>query len=194
MTAGNIRRCTPAASTASGKRYGNNRCRAVSPMREFLCTAFSILLLLCAGCASQESNTPGTFPSASSNTTATEDIDNASNAYSPPEVQAEGPGEVPLTEEIWLPLAEQYKTDYCFTDLDMPGKLWLVGTDNIIQVLSTGGVVTVTVIRQTAIVRTESMLFEEYAIIEVVDKTNQSISILTAPANADTLHTLLPPK
>ena len=106
----------------------------------------------------------------------------------------EGPGEAPLTEEIWLPLAEQYKTDYCFTALDMPGKLWLVGTDNIIQVLSTGGVVTVTVIRQAAIVRTESILFEEYAIIEVVDKTNQSISILTAPENADTLHTLLPPK
>lgn len=96
------------------------------------------------------------------------------------------------TQEInWRVYAERYDTEYCFLDIYMPEKHWLIGDEYIVQLTSFGEIKDVITIKLTAIVRMEYMVFDEYVSIEAFDRTKQTISIMASPADAEIIIGLL---
>ena len=78
-----------------------------------------------------------------------------------------------------------------FADLYLPAKCWLVGKENIVEIISVGGIDDVTVTEHTAVERVEHLGVDEFTSISVFDKTGQSISIMVSPEDAGKLLDLI---
>ena len=96
------------------------------------------------------------------------------------------------TQEInWQAYADRYGAEYCFLDIYMPEKHWLIGDEYIVQLTSFGKIEDVIAIKLTSIDRAEYSVFDEYVSIEAFDRTKQTISIMVSPADAEVIIGLL---
>ena len=96
------------------------------------------------------------------------------------------------TQEInWRVYADRYGAEYCFLDIYMPEKHWLIGDEYIVQLTSLGEIEDVIAIKLTSIDRTEYLVFDEYVSIEAFDRTKQTLSIMASPVDAEVIIGLL---
>ena len=159
-------------------------------MKFFICSSIIILVLLLSGCTEKEAELP------------IERKPVAEETIAPAEVHTEGYSE-PIKkddkssaaddslEDVLFTYAEKYETEYRFTDLYISAKCWLVGKENIVEIISVGGIDDVTIMEQKAVERVEHLNIGEFTTISVFDKTGQSISIMVSPEDAGKLLDLI---
>lgn len=159
-------------------------------MKFFICSSIIVLVLLLSGCAEKEAELPV------ERKTATEEI------IAPAEVHTEEYSESVMEsdrktttdnnkEDGWLTYAEKYDTEYRFTDLYLPAKCWLIGNENIVEIISLGDIDNVTAINQSSIERVEHSTVMDFSNITVFDKTGKSISIILSQEETDKLLELI---
>ena len=158
-------------------------------MKMLICTSGIILFLLLGGCGEKEYEKQDTQLTVSEETAIpfqTTDVKDTLTQESGEESPTES-----SVENNRLQYAEIYGTEYQFTDVYISGKCWLIGDENIVQIVSIGGYDDITVMQLSEIARVESMPFDGFSSVTVFDKTNQSISIMTSPTDAETVLGLL---
>ncbi len=145
-----------------------------------------ILSLCLCGCAKKEAPLP------------TKEVVTEAETHSPTheaetEPYSEPTEEATQAEEAGklLEYAEKYKTEHIFTDKYVPLKSWLVGSENIVEVISAGGIDSVTVTEHTSVERVGYFNAGEFISVTVYDKAKGSISIMLAPDEANKLLALL---
>ena len=94
-------------------------------------------------------------------------------------------------DDGWLTYAEKYNTEHRFADLYVPAKYWLVGKENIVEIISVGGIDDVTVMEHKTVERVEQLNVDEFTNISVFDKTGKSISIMVSLEDAGKLLDLI---
>jgi len=94
-------------------------------------------------------------------------------------------------EDAWIAYSEKYGTECHFTDLYVPSKCWLVGDENVVELMSLGGIDDATVINRASIERVEHTNITELTTISVFDKTGKSISIMLSSEDAEKLLELI---
>ncbi len=152
----------------------------------------SILLLMFSfgGCAKKEAKLPEEETHMPKETQSiTDDREGESS------VQAEKDDESEVTDEYikeaWLTYAEKYNAEYLFTDFYVTKKCWLIGKENIVDLISIGGIDDVTVIKQTAVERVEHLVLGDFTKISIFDKTGESISIMASADDSDKILELI---
>ena len=145
-----------------------------------------ILSLCLCGCAKKEAPLP------------TKEVVTEAEIHSPTheaetEPYSEPTEEATQAEEAGklLEYAEKYKTEHTFTDKYVPLKSWLVGSESIVEVISAGGIDSVTVTEHTSVERVGYFNAGEFISVTVYDKAKGSISIMLAPDEANKLLALL---
>ena len=98
---------------------------------------------------------------------------------------------IPETDEPSLPdaFAEDARAQYAglydaahiFTDMYMAEKAWLIGDENIVQLVSAAGFNDVTVLTRNSIERIEQAVFFDFAAVSVIDKTGKTLSLTISP-------------
>lgn len=147
--------------------------------RIFLLTT---VFLLFVGCGRPEPPIPTMRPTVSATPLTVEPEASPAPSESPEEGRK---------EDLWLVYAERYGTDHVFTDLYIPEKLWLIGEENIVQLVSFVGNEDIRVFPRTSIERVEHLLLDEFGFVDVYDKTNECISITLTPSDAEAILELL---
>ena len=77
--------------------------------------------------------------------------------------------------------AELYETSHMFTDMYMVEKAWLIGKENIVQLISIAGFNDVSILTRESIERIEQASFSNFASVTIFDKTGDSISLMVYP-------------
>ena len=152
-------------------------------MKSVICSIIIAALLL-GGCAKQETevHTKKTeVPAVMQTTEEIEDVKEIEQSY----VSDKN------NEDEWIAYSEKYGTECRFTDLYVPDKCWLVGDENIVEIISVGGIDDVTVTEHTAIERVEHSTVMDFSNITVFDKTGKSISIILSQEETDKLLELI---
>ncbi len=145
-----------------------------------------ILSLCLCGCAKKEAPLP------------TKEVVTEAETHSPTHEAETEPYSEPTEEKTQaeeasklLEYAEKYKTEHTFTDKYVPLKSWLVGSESIVEVISAGGIDSVTVTEHTSVERVGYFNAGEFISVTVYDKAKGSISIMLAPDEANKLLALL---
>ena len=145
-----------------------------------------ILSLCLCGCAKKEAPLP------------TKEVVTEAEIHSPTHEAETEPYSEPTEEATQadeagklLEYAEKYKTEHTFTDKYVPLKSWLVGSESIVEVISAGGIDSVTVTEHTSVERVGYFNAGEFISVTVYDKAKGSISIMLAPDEANKLLALL---
>jgi hypothetical protein len=94
-------------------------------------------------------------------------------------------------KDAWLTYAEKYETEHLFEDLYIPEKCWLIGNENIVEIISLGDIDNVTAINQSSVERVEHSNVMNFSNITVFDKTGKSISIMVSPEEFEMLMKLV---
>ena len=155
-------------------------------MKLFIYSSLIIVALLFGGCAGQESELHTKEKSVpdeaivSTEVQTKEEIEPVKENYQSIAIDDS-------KDDGWLKYAEKYNTEHRFADLYMPAKCWLIGNENIVEIISLGGIDDVTVIDHAAIERVEHTNIGEFTTISVFDKTGKSISIMVSLADAEKL-------
>ena len=139
--------------------------------------------------------------------TATEDISNSSPypVLSPAledtdlnttydEIDSECVDETPKNsfyEEARAEFSKLYDTSHVFVDMYMSEKAWLIGEQNIVQIISFTDFNDATVLARDNIERIEHSSFGNAASITVFDKTGQTLSLMVSPDELFTISELL---
>lgn len=89
------------------------------------------------------------------------------------------------------PYMEQYGAQHCFEDVFFPEKCWLICEETIVQLISFEGFDDVTVIDRASVERVQSLSLGNCVSIEAFDRTNQTVSIMVSPQEADTMLVIL---
>ena len=116
-------------------------------MKSVICSIIIAALLL-GGCAKQETevHTKKTeVPAVMQTTEEIEDVKEIEQSY----VSDKN------NEDEWIAYSEKYGTECRFTDLYVPAKCWLVGDENMVELMSLGGIDDATVINRASIERVE---------------------------------------
>ena len=146
--------------------------------------------LLLGGCAEQEAELPVERKPVTEETAALAEVH--TEEYSEPAMESDrNTATDDSTDDVWLTCAERYGAEHRFADLYLPAKCWLVGKENIVEIISVGGIDDVTVTEHTAVERVEHLGVDEFTSISVFDKTGQSISIMLLPKDAENLLRLI---
>lgn len=93
--------------------------------------------------------------------------------------------------EVFDTYAQKYEAENRFEDLYIPAKCWLLGDENIVEVISLGNVDNVTVIKQSSVERVEHSTVMNFCNATVFDKTGKSISIMLSQEETDKLLELI---
>ena len=151
---------------------------------------FLILSLCLCGCAKKEAPLPTkevvteVETHSPTHEAETEPYSEPTESITEEKTQAEEAGKL-------LEYAEKYKTEHIFTDKYVPLKSWLVGSESIVEVISAGGIDSVTVTEHTSVERVGYFNAGEFISVTVYDKAKGSISIMLAPDEANKLLALL---
>ena len=152
-------------------------------MKSVICSIIIAVLLL-GGCAKRETevHTKKTeVPAVMQTTEEIEDVKEIEQSY----VSDKN------NEDEWIAYSEKYGTECRFTDLYVPAKCWLVGDENVVELMSLGGIDDATVINRASIERVEHTNIAELTTISVFDKTGKSISIMLSSEDAEKLLELI---
>ena len=159
-------------------------------MKIFIYTSIIVLVLLLGGCTEKEAELSGERKPVTEETIAPAEVH--TEEYSEPVMESDRKTTTDNNKEDgWLTYAEKYETEYCFTDLYISAKCWLVGKENIVEIISVGGIDDVTIMEHKAVERVEHLNIGEFTTISVFDKTGQSISIMVSPEDAGKLLDLI---
>ena len=141
--------------------------------------------LLLGGCAAGEDREPAQSASGFASIPAgpEEEAGSAGETDDPPVSEA--------PEPVWKPYAEKYGAEYGFTDIYLPERVWLIGEENIVQLLLFDGAETVTVIRRSALERVESLALSTEVTLRAYDKTMNYILIMVTAEDAEAILALL---
>ena len=80
-------------------------------------------------------------------------------------------------EDARKQLSELYNTSQVFEDLYMVEKVWLIGKENVVQLISFGDYDDICVLSRDNIEKIKISSFSDFAKMTVYDKTGQSISL-----------------
>lgn len=152
-------------------------------MKSVICSIIIAVLLL-GGCAKRETevHTKKTeVPAVMQTTEEIEDVKEIEQSY----VSDKN------NEDAWIAYSEKYGTEFRFTDLYVPSKCWLVGDENMVELMSLGGIDDATVINRASIERVEHSTVMDFSNITVFDKTGKSISIMVSPEEFEMLMKLV---
>ena len=152
-------------------------------MKSVIC-GIIIAILLFGGCAKQETEVHTEKTKAPAVMQTTEEIE-AVKENEESSVSDENKADALIT------YAEKYGTECRFTDLYVPAKCWLVGDENVVELMSLGGIDDATVINRASIERVEHTNIVEFTTISVFDKTGKSISIMLSSKDAEKLLDLI---
>ena len=86
-----------------------------------------------------------------------------------------------FSEEARAEFSKLYDTSHLFVDMYMAEKAWLVGEQNIVQLISFADFNDATVLARDNIERIEQSSFGDIASITVFDKTGQTVSLMVSP-------------
>ena len=84
-------------------------------------------------------------------------------------------------EEARAEFSKLYDTSHVFVDMYMSEKAWLIGEQNIVQIISFSDFNDATVLARDNIERIEHSSFGNAASITVFDKTGQILSLMVSP-------------
>ena len=159
-------------------------------MKLFICSSIIVLVLLLSGCAEKEAELSDKRKTVTEETVASAEVYTVEYSET---VKKDDPSTATKDsiEDAWIAYAEKYNTEHRFADLYLPAKCWLVGKENIVEIISVGGIDDVTVTEHTAAERVEHTKIGEFTTISVFDKTGQSISIMVSPEDAGKLLDLI---
>lgn len=150
-------------------------------MKRIICCVV-ILTLLLAGCTTQKTTLHKEHNKKSAPTvTQVDESANSKALTSQPLETKEN------KTEVFDTYAQKYEAEKRFEDLYIPAKCWLLGDENIVEVISLGNVDNVTVIKQSSVERVEHSTVMNFSNITVFDKTGQSISIMVSPEDSEKL-------
>lgn len=155
-------------------------------MKIFIYTSIIVLVLLLGGCAEKEAELPVERKPVTEETIAPAEVH--TEEYSEPVMESDRKTTTDNNKEDgWLTYAEKYDTEYRFTDLYLPAKCWLIGNENIVEIISLGDIDNVTVITQSSVERVEHSTVMNFCNVTVFDKTGKSISIMLLSEDAEKL-------
>ena len=155
-------------------------------MKIFICSSIIVLVLLLGGCTGEKPESHIEEKSATQETVVATEVQTVEDVEPVKESDRKTTTDN-NKEDGWLTYAEKYDTEYRFTDLYLPAKCWLVGKENIVEIISVGGIDDVTVTEHTAVERVEHSTVMNYCNVTVFDKTGQSISIIVSPEDSEKL-------
>ena len=84
-------------------------------------------------------------------------------------------------EEARAEFSKLYDTSHVFVDMYMSEKAWLIGEQNIVQIISFTDFNDATVLARDNVERIEQSSFGDVASITVFDKTGQILSLMVSP-------------
>ena len=87
--------------------------------------------------------------------------------------------------------AELYGSSHVFADMYMDEKSWLIGEDDIVQLISFAEFNDVTVLARGSVERIEQASFDSFATITIFDKTGHTISLFVLPKDLSSIVELL---
>ena len=84
-------------------------------------------------------------------------------------------------EEARAEFSKLYDTSHVFVDMYMSEKAWLIGEQNIVQIISFTDFNDATVLARDNVERIEQSSFGDVASITIFDKTGQTLSLMVSP-------------
>ena len=99
-------------------------------MKSVICSIIIAVLLL-GGCAKRETEVHTKKTEVPAVMQTTEEIE---------DVKEIEQSSVSNNEDAWIAYSEKYDTECRFTDLYVPSKCWLVGDENVVELMSLGGI------------------------------------------------------
>jgi len=150
----------------------------------------TILIFFLTGCSTPKASLPDERPEEYANTQ-TLTVTRVDEFTDSSETKTQATENKEDEKDVWLTYAEKYETEHHFSDLYIPAKCWLVGKENIVEIISVGGIDDVTIMEHKAVERVEHLNIGEFTTISVFDKTGQSISIILSQEETDKLLELI---
>lgn len=154
-------------------------------MKRVICCVV-ILALLLAGCTTQTTTLPKEHNKKPVPTVT--HVDEPANSKVPTSQPLETKENI---TEVFDTYARTYEAEKRFEDLYIPAKCWLLGDENIVEVISLDNVDNVTVITQSSVERVEHSTIMNFCNVTVFDKTGKSISIMVSPEEFEMLMKLV---
>lgn len=152
-------------------------------MKSFICILTVILVFTTTGCTDKEYNERKPLHKQA---TASQNFETKQNTDNSPKTSTDG-----KKENKWNTYAEKYEADSFFEDAYIPMKCWLIGKENIVEVISLEDIDSVTVIEKSAVERIEHQSIGEFTNVSIYDKTGKNISIILAKDSFESLQNLL---
>ena len=159
-------------------------------MKIFIYGSIIMLTLLLGGCAGQESELHNKEKSVSDEAIVSTEVQTKEDSESVKE-NDQSTATDNSKDDGWLTYVERYDAEYRFADLYLPEKCWLVGKENIVELVSVQGMDKVVVMSQTAVERVEHTNIGDFTIVSLFDKTGQSISIMVSTEDGEKLPGLI---
>lgn len=159
-------------------------------MRIFQIALLLYIALLLVGCAPTEEDVSNSSISPAQ-TPVLEDTDSKRRWDESASEQMDETTQNIFCEEARVEFSKLYNTPHLFVDMYMAEKAWLIGEQNIVQLISFADFNDATVLARDNIERIEQSSFGDVASITVFDKAGQTLSLMVSPDELFTISELL---
>lgn len=141
-----------------------------------------VVLMLMVGCAPHKEMPPTITETHKPTISQSEEPPEKSETEKPVEIEQDDSEDVAESvDDACERYAELYSASHIVHDLYMYEKAWLVGDNNIVQVVSIAGYDDVVVLSRESVERVEHSIFSDFASVTIFDKSGKSISIMLPP-------------
>ena len=149
-------------------------------MKIFQIALLLYIALLLVGCAPTEEDVSNSSISPAQ-TPVLEDTDSKTRWDESASEQMDETTQNSFCEEARAEFSKLYDTSHIFVDMYMAEKAWLIGEQNIVQLISFSDFNDATILARDNIERLEQSSFGEVVSITVFDKTGQILSLMVSP-------------
>ena len=149
-------------------------------MRIFQIALLLYIALLLVGCAPTEEDVSNSSISPA-HTPVLEDTDSKTRWDESASEQMDETTHNIFCEEARVEFSKLYNTPHLVVDMYMAEKAWLIGEQNIVQLISFVDFNDATVLARDNIERIEQLSFDDFASITIFDKTGQTLSLIVSP-------------
>lgn len=90
-------------------------------------------------------------------------------------------------ENIRQRYAEEYDLQYCFEDIYVPHKCWMIGETCVMQLVTFADMDELVIMMRDSIDHVKVCSFEQFVSVELYDSTGKTISILVSSPDAEAI-------